>query len=148
MVKNSAIFIGLFLALFVVSISCNMAGDAAQTIENEYKPSALLQKYTVFKDLYAQLDAKRASAHILQLKIADLEDQYKGQKRSEWLFEDVQAINQWKTELGGLKASYNNLAAQYNADMAKSNLNFTNIGDLPKGANSPLPRAVAPYLEN
>lgn len=44
-------------------------------------------------------------------------------------------------------ASYNSLAVEYNAAMAKINFSFTNIGELPKGASQPLPREYKPYIE-
>jgi hypothetical protein len=57
-------------------------------------------------------------------------------------------VNQWNGELDGVKASYNDLAADYNSAMSKANVNFTNVGDLPKGASEPLPREVAPYIND
>lgn len=127
---------------------CRYTQDASDTAFNEFKASSLLEKYTRFKDMYAALDAKRASIKALQGKIESTEAQYKGVPRNQWAREDIQAVNQWRTEIDGLKASYNNLAAEYNADMAKFNINFTNKGDLPQGATEPLPRSVAPYIEN
>ena len=134
--------------IFAVMLSgCRWAGDAGDTAFSEFKASSLLQKYTRFKDMYASLEAKKATLSSLDTKIKSTEDQYKGIPRKDWVLEDIQSLNQWKTEKDGLKASYNNLAAQYNADMSKANVNFTNTGDLPQGASDPLPRNVAPYIE-
>ncbi len=137
------------IAVVVASLGgCRYADDASDTAFSQFKASSLLDKYTKFKDMYAALDAKRASINILKGKIASTEEQYKGVPRKDWVREDVQAINQWKGELDGVKASYNSLAAEYNAAMAKANVNFTNVGDLPKGATTPLPREVAPYIND
>lgn len=139
----------LMLAILPVSLmGCGYAADASQTVFNETKASTLLEKYKLFKNQYASLESKRATIKILSGKIERLEGQYDKVPRSEWNREDVQTVNQWNTEIDGLKSSYNNLAAQYNADMAKANVNFTNVGSLPKGASEPLPREVAPYIEN
>lgn len=142
------LFLPIFIAIVAIAVTgCRYAQDASDTAYNEFKASSLLDKYTHFKDMYASLDAKRATIKSLQGKLNDLKDQYKGVPRNQWSREDIQTINQWNTEIDGLKASYNNLAADYNADMAKFNVNFTNAGDLPKGASDPLPRNVAPYME-
>ena len=138
-------FIGISLALLLSG--CRYTADASDTAFNEFKASSLLQKYTRFKDTYAVLESKKATLNTLDGKIKQLEEQYKGVPRKDWVLEDIQSLNQWKTEKDGLKASYNNLAAQYNSDMSKANVNFTNVGDLPQGASDPLPRNVAPYIE-
>lgn len=52
----------------------------------------------------------------------------------------------WQAEVAGVKASYNSLAAEYNAQMAKINWRFCNRGQLFKGADEPLPREFALYL--
>lgn len=138
------------LAVFLIALSVflPLLSDSRRVIVNEYSASSLLDKYTRFKDMYASLEAKRATIKTLDGKIKSIEDQYEGVPRKDWVREDIQTINQWRTEIDGLKASYNNLAAQYNSDMSKANVNFTNIGELPKGATEPLPRSVATYIEN
>src|SRR5215831_13256224 len=40
----------------------------------------------------------------------------------------------WQQELTGIVASYNSLAADYNAEMSKWNYRFANVGKLPAGA--------------
>ena len=66
---------------------CRYTQDASDTAFNEFKASSLLEKYTRFKDMYAALDAKRASIKALQGKIESTEAQYKGVPRNhnEWL---------------------------------------------------------------
>jgi hypothetical protein len=137
------------IAVIVAGMTgCRYADDASDTAFSEFKASSLLDKYKRFKDMYAALDSKRATINLLKGKIKSTEEQYKGVPRKEWAREDLQTINQWKGELDGVKASYNDLAADYNSAMSKANVNFTNVGDLPKGATEPLPREVAPYIND
>ena len=44
------------------------------------------------------------------------------------------------------KAAFNSLAADYNANMAKINFAFCNIGTMPAGADIPLPREFRQYI--
>jgi len=72
---------------------------------------------------------------------------YGSAARKEWAREDREQFNVWSSEVAGVKASYNSLAAEYNAQMAKMNWRFTNVGMLPQGATQPLPREYKPYVE-
>lgn len=130
----------------VVGYTMGWFGEAAQVTQEQFGPRALLKKYEWFKDAAAQLDAKRANIEAMQVRVKTLEDQYAGQKRSSWSRTDAEQYNQWLSEVAGLKANYNDLAAEYNAAMAKFNYRFTNVGDLPAGADKPLPREFKPYL--
>lgn len=139
----------IFAILFIVSlavVSCRYANDASNTMYNEVKVSSLLKKYTMFKDMSAALDAKIASIQVYEKRFESLKKDYGTSKRSEWSREDREQANLWESEVSGIKASYNELAARYNADMAKINYRFCNVGDLPQGATDPLPRNYKPYL--
>jgi hypothetical protein len=125
---------------------CGYATDAADTTFQETKASTLLKKYAWFKDTAAALDAKRATIQQYEVKIKRLQDQYQGVSRKDWSREDASTINQWETELDGYRASYNNLAADYNSQMSKANWRFCNVGDLPQGAAEPLPREFKAYI--
>ncbi|MDX1987077.1 MAG: hypothetical protein SFV17_10370 [Candidatus Obscuribacter sp.] len=129
----------------VLSYTAGWFRDAGQVVQEEFSPSALLKKYEWFKDASAQLDAKKANIDAAQARINAVEDQYKGVPRGQWARTDAEQFNLWQTEVAGLKANYNSLAAQYNAAMVKFNYRFTNVGDLPAGATEPLPRAYKPY---
>ncbi len=72
---------------------------------------------------------------------------YAGKARSEWSREDREQYNIWISEVSGIQASYNSLAAEYNGAMAKINYAFCNVGQLPKGAIEPLPREFKPYVQ-
>ena len=65
----------------------------------------------------------------------------------QWPREDREQFNLWEQEVAGIKASYNMLAADYNAQMAKFNWAFAERGKLPEGATDPLPREYKPYEE-
>lgn len=124
-----------------LAVGCSLAG-------REFGPSALLKKYEWFKDAAAQLDAKRATIELYKARAAGMERAYAGRPRREWAREDREQMNLWEQELAGLKASYNALAAEWNAAMAKENYRFCNVGELPRGASAPLPREFRQYRED
>lgn len=133
----------LILLLALVAGGCRYANDASDTLFQETKASTLLKKYQWFKDAKAQLEAFDSSIKIQQKRLDFLESD-----RANWNRDDRQNWHQVSTEVAGIKAGYNNLAAEYNAAMAKVNYSFCNVGDLPRGATEPLPRSFAPYKEN
>jgi len=126
-------------------------GEAAQVTQEEFGPRAELKKYEWFKDASAQLDAKRANISAGVVRLKSLKDAYTRDgeplPRSQWARTDLETYNQVQAEIAGMKASYNDLAAQYNADMKKFNYRFANRGELPEGATDPLPREYKPYIE-
>lgn len=146
--KKTILLIFVILAAIVFTPSCNYINDAKDTAFDEFKPSALLKKYEDFKEMSAVLDKKLADLKVYESRFIDLKDQYAGVARKEWAREDREQYNLWQSEQAGIKASYNDLAAQYNADMSKWNYQFCNIGTLPQGATNPLPREYKPYIYN
>lgn len=126
---------------------CRCADEAVDVAHDELGPKALLKKYEWFKNSAASLDEKNAGIKVLQKRLDDLKDQYDGAPRSKWARDDREQWNQSSSELAGLKLSFNELAAEYNAQMSKENWAFTNVGSLPPGATTPLPRSYKPYLE-
>ena len=137
---------GLFVCLTIADLTCGAVSNTAKVARKEVYPEALLRKYEWFKNSEAQLDKKVADIAIYSAKIKDLKKQYKGEKRSAWDRTDKETMNQWEQELAGIKASYNSLSAEYNAQMAKINWAFCNIGQCPDGSTSPLPREYKPYI--
>lgn len=121
-------------------------GEAAQVAREEFGPRELLRKYEWFKDASAALDAKLANLKQYEMRLKNLESAYGDDPRSKWSRDDRQQHSIWQSEMAGLAASFNELAADYNAQMAKFNWRFTNAGDLPQGATVPLPREFKPYL--
>ncbi len=125
--------------------------ESAQVVQEEFGPRAMLKKYEEFKDIAAALDAKKASIESYEKGLADtkammVDRDNKALPMVEWPRDVREGYMQRQTEVRGLKASYNTLAADYNARMAKFNYRFTNVGDLPQGATTPLPREFRTYI--
>ena len=139
-------FFGFVLVAGVASYALGWCGEAAKVTQEEVGPRAVLQKYMLLKEMHAQLDKKLADIKVYENRMNALEAAYKGAPRGQWPRDDREAYNQAATELAGVKASYNDLAAQYNAKMAEVNWAFANQGELPKGATETLPRNYAPYV--
>ena len=127
----------LFLALLLITsfVAVTSCSDAGQTVYNEFKASSLLKKYEYFKDLSAAIDKKRADIEMYQAEIETFTDK-----------DDAFYIQQRKSELLGIIAMHNQLCSEYNSAMSKFNYRFTNAGDLPAGAVTPLPREYKPYI--
>jgi len=143
---------GLILVLSVlgsvVGHGLGWFGEAARVTQEQFGPRAMLVKYEWFKDAAAQLEKKRADITVYEGRMTSMNDDYKDLPRQNWPREDREQYNVWSSEVAGVKAGYNSLAADYNAQMAKFNYAFANIGDLPKGAETPLPREFKPYITN
>lgn len=120
--------------------------NASDTAMQQYSASAMLNKYEWFKDASAQLDAKQANIEVYKNRQRGLEQSYGNKPRSQWAREDRDQYNLQSDEIAGTVASYNQLAAEYNAQMAKFNWRFANAGALPAGADRPLPREYRPYV--
>ncbi|MEK7183126.1 MAG: hypothetical protein AAB776_00660 [Patescibacteria group bacterium] len=121
-------------------------GQTANVAKEEFGPRAALEKYEWFKDAAAQLEKKQADVTVYQGRLDQMAADYAGKTRDDWPREDRQQYNTWASEVAGVKASYNQLAAEYNANMAKVNWQFAEVGDLPPGAETPLPREFKPYM--
>lgn len=136
--------------IWMVSCATGLVGGVAQNtsnvIQKEFYPSALLQKYEWFKDASAALDKKQADLGVYNARLLDLKQAHEGEVRSKWPRDDREQYSIWSSEAAGIKASYNQLAAEYNAEMVKFNWRFTNVGDVPQGGR-PLPRDYKPYIE-
>lgn len=126
------------LVLFSV-FGCRYVDDASDTAFDEFKASSLLKKYEYFKDLSSAIDKKRADIEMYQAEISTMDSKDK---------DDKFYIQQRKSELFGIIAMHNELCAEYNSAMSKFNYSFTNVGNLPKGAITTLPREIKPYINN
>ena len=124
-----------------------MANSVVAVAVQEFSPKVLLEKYEWFKDAAASLDKKRADMGVYQSRIDALKRDYANTPRASWARDDREQMSIWQSEAAGIKASYNQLAAEYNAQMAKFNWRFTEVGNLPQGATVPLPREFKPYVE-
>lgn len=131
-------------------MASNMIDDGLKTVEQQYSPSQLLKKYEWFKDASSQCEQKLATLKTYESRFESLKSSYgiDSLKRSSWQRTDIEQWNVWESEYLGVKASYNDLSAQYNSAMVKFNYVFTNVGQLPQGADMPLPREFKPYITN
>lgn len=146
--KTALIVIAAFVAVIILGalgFVCDYAGRAAQVVSEETDPRTLLDRYEWFKEVSAELDRKAVDIAYHESRMTSIEEAYQGGRRSEWSRQDREQYNLWSSEVAGMIASYNGLAAEYNANMAKINYRFTNRGDLPAGATEPLSREVRPY---
>ncbi len=130
-----------------LGFGCGFYDNGLQVAKKEFYPDALLRKYEWFKDASAALDKKQADIRVFTAELKDLVDQYDGAPRRTWAREDREQYSVLASQVAGIKASYNSLAAEYNAEMVKFNWRFTNVGDMPPGASTPLPREYKPYEE-
>ncbi len=122
-------------------------GAAANVAKEEFGPSAALQKYEWFKDSSAELDKKKADIAVYKTRITTLQQDYEGVARKDWPRSDREQMSVWRGEHAGVVASFNGLAAEYNAQMAKFNWSFANAGQLPQGATETLPREFKTYTQ-
>lgn len=137
--------VGLFM-LKIICFPVQYIQKVAQVVVEEIDPRELLRKYQWFKDAHAALDAKVASIRVYEQRETKLKQLY-GNDASKWPRDVREEWALQASEVAGLVASYNTLAADYNAQMAKINWRFTNVGGLPQGATETLPREYAPYKE-
>lgn len=134
-----------FILMSFACRTCRWLGEAKQVAYNEVRPRELLRKYEWFKDASAALDSLGANVEVYRSNMRGLEQTG---PRNTWASDDRRQYNQWATEVAGVTAQYNRLASEYNAQMAKINWAFCNVGELPDGATQVLPREYREYKEN
>ncbi len=120
-VKVGLTLILLVLFFSVIGVGLNWLFSGGRVAQKEFSPEAMFSKYEWFKDASAQLDASQASIEIHEKKIVQLKEDYGNKPRVEWTREDREQSNLWQQEVAGLKARFNQLAAEYNAGMVKFN---------------------------
>jgi len=115
-----------------LSYALGWCGEAAQVAQEEFGARGSLKKYEWFKEAAQQLKKKDKDISIAEQKLKTLEEAYTGIARGQWPRSDREQYNVWASELSGIKSSYNNLVAEYNA--ASSKFNWSHVkseGDLP-----------------
>src|SRR5262249_13571518 len=121
------------VALGIFGRAVGWFGRVATVASEEFDPRVMLNRYMWFKDAAAQLDKLDADIRVYDARGKALADQYDGVPRAQWPRDDRQEASLISAEVAGVKAGYNSLAAEYNANMAKLNFAFTNAGSLPQG---------------
>lgn len=136
-----AILVALVLVL-LNAIGCALGwfGKAVDVVQQEIDPAVLQKKYEMFKEEAAAIDSRLATLRLYEkrTKAAHCDTATDRVTREQCMV--------WLQEQSGIASSYNDLAKDYNAQMAKWNYAFCNVGSLPKGATEPLPREFKPYL--
>ena len=143
------VFFGVLAFSLVVSLigyGLGWFGEAAKVTQDEFGPKAMLSKYEWFKNVSAELEKKQADIAVYGSRIISQNEAYEGVSRKDWPRDEREQRSIWESEVAGVKASYNSLAAEYNAQMAKFNWRFANVGELPQGADIPLPREFKTYI--
>jgi hypothetical protein len=144
--------IALLLGVSAFSMQgCNYAHETGSVIRREVAPAVLQKRYNDFKDILASLDSIKADIEAYQSKLKSIKEEQVNASGdaiplSQWPQDIRFDYSQTKNELLGKIQAYNLLAARYNADMAKAQYAFTNVGQLPQGASEPLPREVRAYV--
>ena len=134
------VFLGLLLIVTMTLSGCWWLREARNVARDELGPRALLEKYEYFKNVSASIDKSYADIGIHKEILSNLEEMYEDVSRRNWHRSDIDTHRIKSSELAGVKANCNTLVAEYNAEMAKLNVSFANVGDLPAGADQVLPK--------
>lgn len=121
---------GLAAVIMLVGIPLGWFSESAQVAKQEFGPQASLVKYEWFKDASAELEKKKADIALYEGRLTSFEIDY-GRDRTRWPRDVREQSNQARSEYLGVVASYNSLAAEYNANSSKFNWSFAE-GDAPK----------------
>lgn len=154
MAKNVLIVIGLLIglpvigtALYFVGNGLWLVGETTGVVREELGPRALLRKYEWFKDQAAAINSTRAKIVTAESVRDQLAADY-GDDRTKWPADVRQDHSLRSQETFGLKNKLNSMSAEYNAQMAKANYAFCNVGEMPAGLPlglEPLPRGFSEY---
>ncbi len=126
--KIAGLVLVLVVGLGVMARACHWCGEAADVAHEEMGPRAMLKKYTWFKDAAQQLQASQANIQVSEASLAAAKKEYEGTQ----LPRDVrEAWAQQSAEIRGLKAAFNSLAAEYNANVRKVHWSVMNTENLP-----------------
>lgn len=149
MIKRAVLFtitlVCLTTASSIIGTCSRVVSDTASTVYNEVKPQSLLNKYTEFKNIHARLSAMQSTIETLETTRKSTIETY-GSDASKYPRDVRQDLASAAQEIAGTKAAFNRLASEYNANLAKINYRFCNVGDLPAGAVDPLPREYITYI--
>lgn len=148
--KNAAIgilIVGILIVgapiLLIMSHATQWFGQATNVIHNEFSPQTMLNRYNWFKDCYSRINSFDANISAYKNTLIETRKTY-GEPNT-WPVDVRKDISLQTREINGILSMRNNLASEYNANMAKFQFRFTNVGDLPAGATEPLPREIIEY---
>jgi len=128
------IFIGVIslIAFGIIGIAVDMGGEAVSVAKEEFGARKSLKKYEWFKDAAEAIQSRANTIKVYEDNIARMKQDYKGVPRSKWDRWDKEQYNQWQMEVVGLKASYNLIVKEYNAQSKKFNWKLYETSELPR----------------
>jgi hypothetical protein len=135
-VKGILLVAGFTALTMLIGIPFGWFSETAAVAKREFGAKAAIEKYEWFKDASAQLSKKQADIAVYEQRIKALQETYANLPRQQWPREDREQMNVWTSEVAGVRASYNSLAAEYNAAASKFNW---------QSFNSSLPQEFRPY---
>ncbi len=119
-VLKGVVIISIILAvIWGIGTVFGIFGEAATVAQEEFGAKAAVTKYEWFKDAHATISEKQATIATMEQDAARMKAEYGDTPRRDWDRTDKDQINQWRREVSGLKASYNGLVAEYNANSSK-----------------------------
>lgn len=122
---------GIVILFSTLSYGFGWFSEAAAVAKEEFGAKASLKKYEWFKDASETILEKKQTILVYQTNVDQMKKDYSDTKRKDWDRIDKQQYNQWSLEIVGLKASYNKVVKEYNAQSSKFNWKIYNTSDLP-----------------
>lgn len=124
MIKNILIGVGVITTLIVLYV-IGYGIEVASTARAEVAPKAILKKYEWFKNAKSSLDEKQANLVSYKARCEEAKTIQNPDRT------DKENASLACTEYLGMKASYNSLVSEYNAQSSKINWAFAQ-GDIPQ----------------
>ncbi len=112
-----------FIALSVLSYAFGWIGSAATVAKQEFGPQASLKKYEWFKDTAQTIKKLRSDITIYEDKQLICIGQTNRVTMEQCML--------WSQEVAGIKSSYNDVVAEYNAQSSKFNWSMYNVDSIP-----------------
>jgi hypothetical protein len=131
-VKLSVMAIMFGALLSFMAYALGWFSEGAQVVQEEFGPSAALEKYEWFKNASETIEQKKRTIGVYETNINEINASYDGIPRKDWDRIDKQQYNQWRAEITGMKASYNKVVKDYNSQSSKFNWEMFNTSGLPR----------------
>ena len=124
--------VGFIIVFSTISYELGWFSEAVTVAKQEFGATAALKKYEWFKTVSSTLDEKKNTIQVYESNIDQMKIDYADTPRPKWEDVDKLQYNQWVTEVSGLKANYNDIVKDYNAQSSKFNWSAFNTTELPK----------------
>ncbi len=124
------IVVCLFLAglgIKAAGIVGGFVGGAMDVVQQEFNPQEIQRKYLWFKQSHAALDAKDQNIKNILAMIDEVSAVPRDQRTEDDTFE----LRQNRTVLMGMKANFNKMASEYNANVSTWNWGYFDKGEYP-----------------